>query len=90
MTLSTRISKAIKTIHAGKIKALDDGTYQVEGTGGTRIVNLDPPYYTCTCPWGDRKWLGNACYHAIAACGLADVDIPLEEEVSVALNGIKS
>jgi hypothetical protein len=80
MSLSTRITKAIKVIHDGKIKVLGDGRYQVEGTGGTRIVTLNPPYFTCTCPWGDRGWLGNGCYHAIAACGVADVEIPLEEK----------
>jgi hypothetical protein len=80
VTFSTRITKAVKVINEGKIKRLGENTYQVEGTGGTRQVTLDPPYYTCTCPWGDRKWLGNACYHALAACGLADVDVPLEPE----------
>lgn len=78
MTLSTRITKAIKVIHDGKIEAIGENTYRVEGTGGTRIVTLDPPKFTCTCPWGNREWLSNACYHAIAACGLADVELPLE------------
>lgn len=129
MSLSTRIAKAVKVIHEGKIRQLPnqacpkcnggkfyDGpsemcgcwipvdsrstsepcerhqcpwckgtgtalTYQVDGTGGTRTVRILPSgFFLCTCPWGDREWLGNACYHAIAACGMADVDIPLEPE----------
>ena len=78
MSLSQRIEKAIRVIRAGKIKQVGEMTFKVEGKGGTYNVTLDPPRFTCSCPWGDREWLGNACYHAIAACGLADVDIPLE------------
>lgn len=80
MSLSTRIAKAVRFINDGKVSKVGENTYHVESQGGTRVVILDPPRFVCSCPWGNREWLGNACAHAIAACGMADVEIPLEPE----------
>lgn len=78
-----RIERAISLLRNNKVQRLGDGlTFRVDGKGGSYNVTLDPPRFVCTCKWGNREWLGNACYHALAAAGYADIDIPLEEEGS--------
>lgn len=86
MSLKDRITHAALAINEGRTKVLNssEGMAIVEvigRQGDAYIATVSVAGCTCQCPWGRNTPWGwsNPCYHALAAAGAVDIDVPLND-----------
>lgn len=86
MSLRDRIDNAAHAINDGRTKVLnrskDMSVVEVIGRqGDSYIATVSRTGATCQCPWGRNTPWGwaNPCYHALAAAGAVDIDVPLND-----------